>query len=130
MEFKLYKTTEDYNYDEMYEFIPLGNSKSEYLTQITIDWLDIDLEERGKVIRVSCNCQDFERRRHFCKHIIQCIKILSKDKKFNMESNMKRYWCSICKKHCDSIGEVPKCYNCENDMLESRKNENNKEKII
>lgn len=119
MEFKKYRETEDYNYDTIYSFLPLGKSEPFYKTNITIDWLNIDLKDRGNVIRVSCNCQDYERRRRTCKHLKECLLLLSSDMKFR-EETIKRYWCSTCYGHCDTSEESPKCYECENEMMESK----------
>lgn len=119
MEFKTYRITEDYNFDEVFSFIPLGSSEKEYLTQITVDGLDMDLEECSNIVRVSCTCEDYKRRRHICKHIQKCLGILGEDIKFRLEEPLKRYWCSICKDSCDTHEEEPKCYKCKKKMLES-----------
>lgn len=124
MEFKLFSESEDYNYDTVYGFVPLGNSKREYKTYLTIDWLNMDEDERGNLIRTSCNCQDYERRRRTCKHLKECISIVSAGFKFRDEGNLKRYWCSICHGHCDTGEEKPLCYNCKQLLLESNINLN------
>ncbi len=57
MRFKIYRKREDYNFDEVYSFVPLGNSEKEYQTEITVDGLDMDIKERSNIVRLSCNCQ-------------------------------------------------------------------------
>lgn len=118
MEFKAYRESEDYNYDNIYSFIPLGSSEKEYKTDITIDWLNMDAEENGNVIRLSCNCQDYIRRRRTCKHLRECLSLLKNDMKIRKEE-LKRYWCSTCHGHCNTSEENPKCYYCKLPLLES-----------
>lgn len=120
MEFKIYRETEDYNYDTVYGFLPLGKSKNSYETNVTIDWLNSDVNDRGNIIRLSCNCQDYERRRRTCKHLTECMDILYKDHEFVLKKDaLKRYWCSTCHSQIDTNEEEPKCYKCKTKMLES-----------
>ena len=120
MEFRAFREYEDYQYDIVYEFQPKGTSKPFYNTSVTIDWLDLDIEERGKIVRVSCDCQDYERRRHICKHIKECIRLLSEEYKFRIvEDELIRYWCGVCHQHYNTSSEEAKCYKCKMLLLES-----------
>lgn len=125
MEFNPWRISSDYNLDELYEFQPIGETGILYVTQITVDGLNMDEQERSNICRVSCTCQDYIRRRRICKHIIECTNIVNKVIKVRTEEGMRRYWCSTCHGNINTHEDNPKCYDCQNEMMESNVDSHN-----
>lgn len=122
MEFNPWRMKTDFNFDELYDFQPIGAKGDVYHTDITVDGLNTNLEGEANIVRVSCTCQDYVRRRRICKHIKECTDIVNKTIRVRTEEGMKRYWCSTCHRHYNTHEENPKCYDCENEMMESNVN--------
>ena len=126
-----YRISEDANFDNIYSFVPKGNTDSHYLTEVTIDWLNEDLEGNGLIVSYSCNCESFNRRRGMCKHILKALEILKRDDfKFRLEENYTRFWCPVCHNSTEENKEESTCYKClqpkiNSDIKREVKSENN-----
>ena len=111
----------DYDDDEVYKFRSIGATGDTNKTEVTIDWLNMDLSEAGLIVREQCSCKTYKHRRKRCKHITAAIEeMYSCGIKFRSEDNLKRYWCPIC--HKDSDAQERKkvmCYNCQVEMRKS-----------